>query len=122
MKQNKLSGILGIAKKAGKTVIGTDMVAEAIRGRKSKVVLALLSADASVNTVKRITNCTGYYHIPLRHLTMPFDSAELGRLLGRTSAISSVAITDAGLAGAVLKITDDVLPDHSEEIKREGKL
>ncbi len=103
-------------------MIGTEMVTEAIRNSKSKVVLVLLSADASANTVKRITNCASYYRIPLRHLALPFDNAELGRLLGRTSSISSVAITDTGLAGAILKITDEVLPDQSEEIKREDKL
>lgn len=101
MNESKIISLLGIAKKAGKTVSGTDMTVESIRNKKSSVRLILLAADASANTVKRITNTSEYYGIPV--IRMGCGKSELARVTGSTSEISVIGITDDGFAKAMQK-------------------
>ncbi len=92
--------LVGIAKKAGKTVIGTDMAQSAARSKKNGVRLLLCSAEASSATLKRITNTAQYYHIPL--ITAEIGKSELALCVGkRDGELSVVGITDAGLASAI---------------------
>jgi len=46
--QNKVSGLLGLAARAGKIVCGTDAVKEAIL--KKKVYIVIIAEDSSLNT------------------------------------------------------------------------
>ena len=101
MNEKKIISLLGIAKKAGKTVSGTDMTVEGIRGKKNAVRLVLLAADASENTVKKITDKSSYYDVPL--IRMECGKSELGRVTGSISEISVIGITDEGFAAAMQK-------------------
>ena len=101
--EKKILALLGIAKKAGKTVSGTDMAVESVRsGKKSAVKLFVTAENASQNTVKRITNTSAYYGIPIVTVS---DKATLGHTVGSTSEISTVGVTDQGLAEAMIKAT-----------------
>lgn len=102
--EKKLLSLLGIAKKAGKTVCGTDMAVESVRsGKKNSVKLFLLAADASQNTVKRIKNTSAYYGVPL---ITAADKATLAHTVGSPAEISVIGITDAGFAEAMLKTAE----------------
>ncbi len=97
----KASALIGIAKKAGKTVMGTDMAQSAARAKKKSVCLLLCSAEASDATLKRISNTAKYYKIPF--YTVDMGKAELARCVGkRDGELSVVAVTDAGLADAIV--------------------
>ena len=100
----KFGSLLGIAKKAGKVISGTALVTDGIRsGSPGKCPAAVfLSSDASDNTKKRIENCCTYYEIPLHHITL--TCAELGAYIGKSGSISSVGITDRGLADALTNL------------------
>ncbi len=104
----KAKSLLGIAKKAGKTVIGTDMAQSAARNKKNGVRILLCSADASSATLKRITNTAQYYHIPL--YTVDITKSELALCVGkRDGELSVVGVTDEGLAMAIAKaLTQEV--------------
>ena len=96
----KIMSLIGIAKKAGKVISGTDMAVESVRsGRKNSVKLLLLASDASKNTLKRIENTSAYYQVPVIKLVV--DKAELARITGHSSALSVIGITDAGFAKAM---------------------
>ncbi len=103
-KQKKLAGLLGIAKKAGRVVAGTNLVTDSIRaGSVSKCPFAVfLGADVSENTRKRITNCCTYYEVPLYDI--PLTVAEIGDAIGKSGSTSAVGITDAGLSDALVKL------------------
>ena len=104
--EKKLLALLGIAKKAGKVVSGTDMVVESIRSqKKNSVKLLILSSDASANTTKRINNTSAYYNIPL--MVTEADKNELAHITGHSSALSVVGIIDSGFAEAMLKTTEN---------------
>ena len=98
------AGLLGIAKKAGRVVAGTNLVTDSIRaGSVSKCPCAVfLGADVSENTRKRITNCCTYYEVPLYDI--PLTVAEIGDAIGKSGSTSAVGITDAGLSDALVKL------------------
>ena len=100
----KFSGLLGIAKKAGKVVAGTNLVTDAIRKGSPKTLPAavFLAADASENTKKRVRNCCTYYEIPL-HITALTTEA-LGQAIGKTGNVSAVGVTDRGLCDALCNL------------------
>ena len=103
-KRKKFAGLLGIAKKAGRVIAGTNMVTDSIRaGSASKCPQAVfLASDVSENTRKRITNCCTYYEIPLH--PVPLTIAEIGDAIGKSGSVSAVGITDAGLCDALVKL------------------
>ena len=100
MEQSKISGLLGICRKAGRTVIGTELTIEAIRSGKKSPYLVLIAQDASENTVKRITDCCRYYELDTERLSM--TGAELGPLLGKSGEVAVVGVCDEGFAKAIL--------------------
>ena len=98
----KVISLLGIAKKAGKVIAGTEMAVESVRsGKKDAVKLFLLASDASANTLKRIENTGAYYGIPV--IRLETDKAELARVIGKQSLVSALGITDQGFCDAMLK-------------------
>ncbi len=99
MNEKKILSLLGIAKKAGKTVSGLDMTVQSIRKNKSSVKVILLASDTSKNTVKRIGNTSEYYSVPL--IKMEAVKSELARLIGSTAEVSVVGVTDEGFAEAM---------------------
>ena len=103
-KQKKFAGLLGIAKKAGRVIAGTNLVTDSIRsGSVSKCPHAVfLASDVSENTRKRITNCCTYYEVPY-HL-IPLTIAEIGDAIGKSGSVSAVGITDMGLCDALVKL------------------
>ena len=98
---NALASMLGICKKAGHAVIGTELVCDAIRKNQGRVKLAAVACDASENTKKKLSDKCAYYGIKL--IFLPLTTAELGAAMGKSSASAAVGITDAGLAEAVMK-------------------
>ena len=95
---DKTLSYIGLCRKAGKIVLGTDMTADAVRDGKIK--LALLSSDASKNTVKRITDCCAYRGVKL--VTLPFTNAQIGHATGKSST-AAAGITDDNFAALILK-------------------
>ncbi|MBR2474573.1 MAG: ribosomal L7Ae/L30e/S12e/Gadd45 family protein [Clostridia bacterium] len=96
----KIMSLIGIAKKAGKVISGTDMAVESVRsGRKNSVKLLVVACDASRNTLKRIDNTSAYYQIPV--IKLDSDKAELARITGHSSTLSVIGITDTGFAKAM---------------------
>ncbi len=115
MNQSKICGMLGLCRKAGKLIAGTDLVVEAIRSKKSMVKLVLLSADASDNTVKKIRNCCVHHEKKLCVLKQ--DGELLAKTIGKTGVISACAIVDEGLAKALMALlsTNNELEEQREE-------
>lgn len=97
----RLSGMIGLARRAGKTVIGTEQVCLALAKTKSEVKLVLFSHTASDATKKKITVKCEFYGV--KAIEINIDTEELARLLGKSFATAAVAVTDDNLAVAIEK-------------------
>jgi len=106
--KKNILGFIGLIKRAGKLVSGSDSVIGALRKGEAKLLIA--ANDVSANTISKVLdNIT--YEIPIyRFATME----ELGH------AISSpprgiAAVTDEGFAAAL----DAKLTDYEEDVPNE---
>lgn len=107
MNEQKIKGLIGIAKKAGKITSGAEQTLESVRNAKKNkgVKLLLCSADASQNTLKRIRNCSEFYGIPMGILSI--DKNELAHITGHSGELSVVGVADAGFAKAISENLSD---------------
>ena len=90
----RVRGMLGLAMRAGRVIIGTEQVCVALK--KGKIKLALVARDASPSTKKRIAVKCEFYGVSLKEIQI--DAAELGDLLGKTYAPAVVGVADDGFA------------------------
>lgn len=110
MDSHNVLSLLGLALRGGRLVAGEEPVEGAARAKDARVLL--LAADAADNTRRRCEhfaqagNCLW--------LRLPFTKAELGRAVGRTS-VAIVAVTDIGLANAVVRRLAELDPVKYDE-------
>lgn len=100
----KILGLLGLATRAGGTVIGVNLVCGALRdlphGRHIRVVVE--AEDTSQNTHKRVGDRTNYYRVPL--IRLPVSAGELANAVGKKgAAVGAVGVTEPHLAKAILE-------------------
>lgn len=88
---------LGIAKRSGNLICGTDMVVKSLPA--SKIKLIILANDASSNTKDKIIKKAFYYQI---QVCEEFNSSDLSKAIGKDH-IMVLAIVDEGLKSAFLK-------------------
>lgn len=90
MKGNLMSCI-GLCKRAGKLICGTDAVCTAMR-EQGNVLAVIAASDISENTAKKISDKTSYYKVPLYRVEQ--TCYEMGRAVGRMGGSACVGITD----------------------------
>jgi ribosomal protein L7Ae-like RNA K-turn-binding protein len=88
---------LGIAKRSGNLLCGTDTVVHSLSSKKIK--LLFLASDASENTKDKIIRKAYYYQIQVYD---KFSSLELSQAVG-ASHLMVIGLTDEGLKQAFLK-------------------
>lgn len=98
-KEIRLLGMLGFAMRAGKLIIGTELVCRAMA--KGTPRLVLVSDAASGGTKKKLTVKCEFYGIPCKEI--PLDGERLGKLLGKSSTPMAVAVTDSGFSNEIIK-------------------
>lgn len=98
--------MLGIATKAGKTATGEFATEKAVK--EGSAYLVVVAGDASDNTKKKFRNMCDYYQVTIKVFA---DKNSLGNACGKEFR-ASLAVTDAGLANAVIKQIDRY--DNSE--------
>lgn len=94
---NKLIGMIGLARRAGKLTFGSDAVVCDIE--KNKAMAVLLSNDASLRTLGRIKDCCGQNGV--KYALLPFSKTQLGRAIGRDD-VAVVSIADKSFADRIL--------------------
>ena len=94
-----LMGAVGLCRKAGKLVIGTDAVCLALR-EKNKPCGVLAAGDVSENTAKRLRDKCATYGVPLRRIEA--GGEELAAAIGKKAKTAAVAVTDRELWKLVL--------------------
>ena len=100
MPNEKLSGFLGLSRKAGKIVFGFDMTVEAMRKKTAELVL--LSNDCSERTarnIKRIAEETG-----TEILILPLSMDEIGYAVAKRAGVLSVC--DSGFSKKIKELLE----------------
>lgn len=100
MKQNQWMSLLGLANRARKIISGEELTVKEIRNGKAKLVL--LSADASQNTTKKITDKCNSYEVPFKIVE---DRHLLGQAIGKEARVV-VAVMDDGFAKKLITLLD----------------
>ncbi|WP_080846409.1 YlxQ family RNA-binding protein [Cytobacillus gottheilii] len=100
MRENQWMSLLGLANRARKITSGEELTIKEIRNGKAKLVL--LSADASSNTAKKITDKCKTYHVPVRIVE---NREILGQAIGKEARVV-VAVLEAGFAKKLLTLLD----------------
>ncbi|KAB2337551.1 YlxQ family RNA-binding protein [Cytobacillus depressus] len=100
MNSNQWMSLLGLANRARKITSGEELTIKEIRNGKAKLIL--LSADASVNTTKKVTDKCKSYQIPYKLV----ESREiLGQAIGKDARVV-VAVLDDGFAKKLKSLLD----------------
>ena len=111
MAGNNILSLLGLALRGGNLVAGEEPVEAAARARSVRILL--LAQDAADNTRRRVQHFSQLGQC--LWLSLPFTKAELGRAVGR-AGVAVAAITDTGLAHAVVQRLADQDPDTYGDI------
>jgi len=104
---NKDKGLLfvvGLCHRAGKAVIGVEMICETLKKRgvrdRADDIIVIEARDTSDNTHKRVSDKCDYYKV--RHMKIESDTLTLGRAVGK-SAVGAVMINDKNFCRAIDK-------------------
>lgn len=106
---HKALNYLGLARKGARIELGEEATSAACRAGHAR--LLILAADAGDHTERRISYLSGDGRIPV--IRCPFQKAELGAAVGRTSC-AMAALTDVALARAFVGVLDD--PEQHKEL------
>ena len=110
MEANRILSLLGLALRGNHLVVGEEPVEAVARARDARVLL--LASDAADNTRRRVEHFADAGQCIW--LRVPFTKEEIGRAVGRSSA-AIVAVTDIGLANAVVHRLAELDPKRYEE-------
>lgn len=87
---SKVLSMLGLCRRAGAIVIGTDLVTKSLPS--GKVRLVIYACDASANTEKKITDKCKFYNV--RCIKSTYNGDEIAHAIGKQSIVSVVGVTD----------------------------
>ncbi|MDD6237583.1 MAG: ribosomal L7Ae/L30e/S12e/Gadd45 family protein [Clostridiales bacterium] len=89
---DKVISALSLSKKAGKLILGFDVVKESVQNRTAKLIV--LASDVSFKTKKEMDFiCTNH---GVKRIVIPLKMDEIWYVLGKRAGV--IAITDEGLA------------------------
>ncbi len=94
---SKLTGLLGIARRAGKLITGFDAVAAS--AASGKAALLMIATDLSEKTEKELRYAARDKNIPLARL--PLSKEETGAACGFQKPVGVLATEDRGFATAM---------------------
>ena len=97
----RLQGMIGLAMRAGKLIIGTEQVCLALP-KRGRVRLVLVSEGASEATVSKVTRKCEFYRLPCR--VIGIDGGTLGDWIGKSYAPMCIGVADEGFAAQIIKI------------------
>ncbi|MGI6725172.1 MAG: L7Ae/L30e/S12e/Gadd45 family ribosomal protein [Christensenellales bacterium] len=97
-----VSGLIGLAFRAGQLVPGAQMALTLIRD--GKAALVLLDETASANTLKKVQNACNHHRVQV----MLLGGGVLGRACGRPG-MAAGAVKPCGLADRLLAINQEMI-------------
>ncbi len=110
---DELLGLLGLAKKAGKLVLGEEEVIDHSLAHKLRLVL--IAADAAEGGAQKVARCAQEGNAPC--VRLPLTKAQLGAAVGR-AACAALGTTDVGFAAAMAAKLSQSDPDTYSELSQ----
>jgi ribosomal protein L7Ae-like RNA K-turn-binding protein len=99
--KNKFHNFIGLARRAGKVVLGSEAIEDAIRSKKA--LLVIVAADAAKGTAKRLMDKCKSYNVPC----MVFGTKQsLGKITGVGEA-AGVAVTHSSFANELIRMSEE---------------
>ncbi|SFP58974.1 Ribosomal protein L7Ae [Oscillibacter sp. PC13] len=111
MDSNHVLSLLGLAMRGGRLAVGEEPVEAAARSRDARVLL--LASDAAENTRRRVEHFAQAGQC--LWIRIPYTKDVFGRSLGRSS-VAVAALTDIGLAAAVVHRLAELDPVQYDEV------
>ena len=93
--KKKIENSLGLAKRAGAVISGTELVVRSIQ--KKKAVHVFISADASEGTVKKLCDKAAFYQVPATKTEL--SMSDLGKCVGLMRPTAAVSLTNKSFLG-----------------------
>jgi len=101
----RILGMIGLARRAGKLVMGTDAVIQTVQSKKPPFLVVAVS-DASDRTKKQITDKCTFHGVRLIILDESGDT--LAHFAGKKeTALSAVCICDRGMAEKIISLWEN---------------
>ncbi len=111
---DKVLSMLGIAKKAGKIMSGTNLLTTFIRS-DNKPQLVLLANNASDNT-KKLLNSTSMRN-QVHCIEVDYSMETLSHAIGASYGVACVAVFDKGFANSIInKLEEKNAENASQEV------
>ena len=99
---NKVLSLLGLAKRAGKVIVGTDAVISKLQ--VNDLHLIFIAKDSSLATIDKIEKKAFYYNV---RIIKSFTSDEISKAIGSNNN-KVLGISDPGFAKAMINHTVEV--------------
>ena len=93
--KERILNLIGLATRARKTSMGTDIVINSIQRRDAKIVF--IASDASNETIKKVQDKCSFYKVDNCLL---FDTVELNNAVGKNN-IKVVSVNDNGFYNSI---------------------
>jgi ribosomal protein L7Ae-like RNA K-turn-binding protein len=90
LSSSNISRALGLAKKAGAVIAGTELVIDSVR--KKKACHVFVCSDASPGTLKKLRDKTDFYKVPMTEISL--NMSELSRCVGLMRPAAAVSLTN----------------------------
>jgi len=100
MSDQRILQQLGLIKRAGKLVTGTDACMTSIRSGQAQ--LAIVAKDTGDNAMKKYRDKCAYYNVPILEL---FDKVTLGHAVGKSHG-AILVVTDKGFAQRIRQMSE----------------
>ena len=97
---NRFLSMLGLAKRAGALIIGTDLVTKALPS--GKIRLVIYAGNSSANTEKKITDKCKFYTTKCVKLT--YNGDEVAHAIGKLSSVSVIGIADENFSKELISL------------------
>ena len=100
MATNKFLSMLGLAKRAGAVMTGTDLVTKALPS--GKIRLVIYAENSSPNTEKKITDKCKFYGVQC--IKCPYDAGTLSHSVGKESDVCAFGISDENFSKELISL------------------
>ena len=97
---NKICGLIGLARRAGKLTFGTEACKQELENKKIKVII--IATDASERTKMEFKNICSKKNVPVFEI---LDINELSKSIGQNNK-AVIGIKDANFSNEIIKIVN----------------
>ncbi len=97
---SKFLSMLGLAKRAGALITGTDLVTKTLPS--GRIRLVMYAENSSQNTEKKITDKCKFYGI--RCVKIAYTGEDVAHAIGKLSSVCAIGVCDENFSGQLLTL------------------